>query len=138
MILSNPAKLQPLSDKAAIGLSLLCALHCLAVPLLVSLLPSIAAIGLADESFHRWIVLGVIPLSIFALTLGCNRHGAKGVLLTGIVGISILCLTAFLGHDLLGEAAEKWMTLTGAMLVATSHIRNYHLCQRRDSCECPQ
>ena len=37
------------ADKAAIGLSLLCALHCLALPLFLSLFPALVAIGFQDE-----------------------------------------------------------------------------------------
>ena len=39
-------------DKAAIGLSLACALHCLMVPLLLALFPSGALSSLGDERIH--------------------------------------------------------------------------------------
>ena len=129
--------LQPVVDKAAIGLSLLCAVHCLALPLAIALLPSLAAVGLADEAFHTWIVLAVIPLSTFALTLGCKKHRQMGVLYTGLLGLSFLCLTPLLGHELLGEAGEKILTLAGAGLIAASHINNFKLCQKGRACGCP-
>ncbi|KZX58736.1 hypothetical protein A3709_17180 [Halioglobus sp. HI00S01] len=129
--------LQPIADKAAIGLSLLCAVHCLAVPLLVVLVPSLATIGLADESFHTWMILAVIPTSAIALTLGCRKHRHLGVAYTGIAGLVLLCLTPILGHDTLGELGEKALTLAGATLIALSHIKNFQLCQEGESCECP-
>ena len=129
--------LQAAADKAAIGLSLLCALHCLALPLLLALLPSLASLGLADEAFHTWIIFAVIPTSAVALTLGCKRHGQMAVLLLGMAGLTLLCLPLVLGHESVGEAGEKILTLSGAGLIALGHIRNFQLCQREKSCECP-
>ena len=62
------------ADKAAIGLSLLCALHCLALPLFLSLFPALVAIGFEDERFHLLMLVSVVPMSLFALTLGCRQH----------------------------------------------------------------
>lgn len=128
--------LQPLADRTAIGLSLLCAAHCLLVPLSAALLPSIAALGLADEAFHTWMVIVVIPLSTFALILGCRKHRRPGVLLVGALGLACLCLTPLLGHATLGQWGERLMTLTGALLIAISHVRNYLLCRDATSCRC--
>ncbi|EEB78821.1 MAG: MerC domain-containing protein [Halioglobus sp.] len=129
--------LQPAADKAAIGLSLLCAVHCLLLPLSIALLPSLAVYGLADEAFHTWIILAVIPLSAFALTMGCKKHRRTDVLYIGAFGLLLLCLTPLLGHELLGEAGEKILTLSGAALIATSHIKNFRLCRSEDACACP-
>jgi len=87
--------LQPLADKAAIGLSLLCAVHCLALPLAVALLPALVSLGFQDEKFHTWMVFIVIPLSIFALTLGCRKHRNPWVLATGATGLLALVLPRF-------------------------------------------
>ena len=35
-------------------------------------------------------------------------------------------------HDLLGEAGERIATLSGAVAIATGHMRNYALCRRVD------
>ncbi|MEM8497161.1 MAG: MerC domain-containing protein [Pseudomonadota bacterium] len=135
--MSKPiAALRPFADKAAISLSALCVVHCLVMPLTAVLLPSLLAIGVEDELLHLWLVAAVIPLSVFALTLGCGKHRDKWVLGTGAFGLLILCLAALLGHDLLGEIGEKSLTLSGAALVAISHIRNFSLCREAPSCEC--
>jgi len=127
---------QSVADRLAIGLSLLCSLHCLLVPVAVSLLPAFAAWGLDDESYHRWMLLGVIPASAFALTLGCIKHRNYGVIALGVIGVSILCLAVVLGHDLLGEAGERGLTVAGAVLVAFSHFKNYRLCDTARCSEC--
>ena len=129
--------IQPLADRAAIGLSILCALHCLALPLAAVLVPSLVGLGLEDERFHIWLVIVVIPLSAFALTLGCTRHRKMGVLYMGLLGLLILCLTPLIGHERLGEMLERLFTLSGSLLIAVSHVRNFRLCRQGSRCECP-
>lgn len=130
--------LQSMADKASIGLSVLCALHCLALPLVVVLLPSLVALGLEDESFHLWLVIVVIPVSAYALVMGCSKHRRMGVLYIGLLGMGILCLAPFVGHEFLGELGEKLLTLIGAVLIAATHIRNYRLCRQSTSCNCAE
>ena len=127
--------LQAIADKTAVSLSLVCTVHCLAVPFLVVSLPAIAAMNLDDEAFHLWMVVAVIPISLFALTLGCNKHKSFGVLSLGVLGLLVLVASGLLGHDLLGEAGEKLFTVIGASLIAAGHLLNHRLCQRAH-CEC--
>ena len=64
---------QEYTDKFAIGLSMLCAIHCLLLPLLLIALPSISALQLQNEAFHFWMLATVIPTSLYALTIGCKK-----------------------------------------------------------------
>ena len=130
--------LQSIADKASIGLSVLCALHCLALPLVVVLLPSLVALGLEDESFHLWLVIVVIPVSAYALVMGCSKHRRMGVLYIGLLGMGILCLAPFVGHEFLGEFGEKLLTLAGAVIIAATHVRNFRLCRQSTSCNCAE
>ncbi|MFK8048620.1 MAG: MerC domain-containing protein [Halioglobus sp.] len=127
-----------MTDQAAIGLSLLCAIHCLALPVATTALPSLVALGFADESFHVWLVVVVIPLSAFALTMGCRKHRQSRVLFIGVLGLLLLCLGPILGHDVLSETVERALTLIGAALVAAGHVRNFLLCRERDACDCQE
>ena len=116
-------------DRSAIGLSFLCVLHCLAVPLTLILMPSLAALPIADERVHLLLVLLVLPTSTVALTLGCRQHGLKHILAWGLTGIAILILAAGLGGDFLGEYGEKILTVVGSVLVAVGHILNFKCCR---------
>ena len=122
-------KLQTIADKTAISLSFLCSFHCLAVPFAVALLPTLAANNLQDEAFHLWMVIAVIPASLLALSMGCNKHRDYRVLLLGITGLSLLILAAFFGHNLLDESGETAMTVLGASIIAAGHLLNHRLCQ---------
>lgn len=132
----------PSFDKLAIGLSALCAIHCLVLPLVLVALPSLAVLPLGGESFHKGMVVAVLPISAFSLTLGCKQHKSKSALLLGVVGVALLVLAVLLGESYLGEVGEKGLTLLGALLVAVAHVKNQRLCkQSRDiesnaSCAC--
>ena len=72
--------------------------------------------------------MAVIPISIFALTLGCKKHNRYSLLLLGFLGIACL-ISAVLLEGLLGETGEKVLTLTGASLIAWGHFTNFKLCK---------
>jgi len=125
---------QQLSDKFAMGLSMLCVIHCLLLPFLLVLLPSLGSLQLADEAFHQWMLAAVIPISIYALTMGCKKHKHYRLLFWGISGIVIMVLALLVGHDIAGEAGEKVLTLLGAMLIVFAHLGNFRRCQQKNNC----
>jgi len=120
---------QTIFDTGAITLSLVCAVHCLALPVLAVMTPAFMGYFITDESFHRWLAFVVIPVSLFALTLGCRRHKTLLVVTLGASGIVVLLFAAVFGHDVPGENVEKVATLLGAGLIAIAHYYNYRLCQ---------
>lgn len=128
--------IQGFSDKLAISLSFLCAMHCLATPLVLVLLPSIAALQFNNEAFHIWMVTIVIPISIYALTMGCNQHKRYQLLALGGAGLAFLLLAVLLGETVIGEFWEKTLTLVGSILIIIGHYRNFRLCQVQESCCC--
>jgi hypothetical protein len=123
-------------DKAAIGLSLACAVHCLLLPVAVVMLPALAGTTFGDEHFHQWMLLAVIPTSFFALTMGCQRHRNLGVLIPALPGVALLTLAVLFGHELLGDTGEKLASLAGASLIAISHWRNHALCRLAQCDDC--
>lgn len=129
--------IQIFTDKLAISLSLLCTVHCLIVPLIIVLLPSLTALKLDNEAFHLWMVLAVIPTSVYALTMGCKQHKRYQLMTLGTLGLLCLILAAFLGEAFLGELWEKTLTVIGASIIALGHYWNYRLCQYQDPCACP-
>ena len=119
-------------DKSSVGLSTVCAVHCLLMPVAVVMLPSLAALPFADEHFHILLVFFVLPLSIVALTMGCRKHRSWRVMAVGLSGLVLLVGAALVGHDLFGELMEKTATVVGAGLVALSHVMNYKKCRALD------
>ena len=129
---------QAVTDRFAIGLSLMCVIHCLALPLLLVLLPSMAVLQLDNEVFHLWMVVAVLPTSICALTLGCKQHRRYRLLLLGSIGLVLLIIALGLGEENIGESGEKALTVLGAGFVAVGHWFNYRLCRspKQKNCVC--
>lgn len=127
---------QMLTDKLAISLSLLCTIHCLALPIFLALLPSMAALSLDNESFHFWMVVVVLPTSLYALTVGCKQHKRYRLLILGSIGLALLIMALALGEERIGEAGEKILTLLGAALIAVGHGFNYRLCRKQQYQDC--
>lgn len=127
------------TDKLAISLSLLCAIHCLVLPLALVLLPSLVSLNLENEAFHTWMVILVIPTSIYALTMGCKEHKNYRFLALGIAGLALLLTAVVLEEPVMTETLEKLITLVGTSLIALSHIGNYRLCKKHSNdsnCHC--
>ena len=117
------------ADKIAISLSSLCVIHCFATPLLLVLLPATMLVNINPEAFHFWMVLAVIPTSIYALTLGCIRHRRLYIALYAVVGLATLLASVILGEHYLGEIGEKIVTVIGAGIIAYAHYQNFTLCK---------
>ena len=122
------------ADKAAISASGVCAIHCLALPIILSVFPAVSGIFIGEEAFHVWLIWTVVPLSVLSLLVGCRRHKSAMVIYCGVAGVSILIVSAFLGHEILGEISERVSTVTGAVILALAHMKNFSLC-RQSNCE---
>ena len=84
-----------LSDQAGIIASVACAVHCAAMPLVLSYLPVLGLGWLADESFHRVMTFVCFGLAICAFVPGWRRHGSLAPACVGALGLSIIAYAAF-------------------------------------------
>tara|TARA_E500000331_G_scaffold355436_1_gene410887 strand:+ start:961 stop:1359 length:399 start_codon:yes stop_codon:yes gene_type:complete len=119
-------------DTTAIFLSILCALHCLFIPLALLFIPSLAAYFFAQESFHQILLFFIIPISTVAMFLGCRKHKRYNIFLYGIIGVLFLLVSAIWGHDLLGESGEIILTIFGSSIISVGHFKNQRHC--KDDC----
>jgi hypothetical protein len=123
----NMNQVLPKADVLAVSLSVLCILHCLLLPAMVIVMPSIGSLFFVDESFHIWMVIAVIPISSLALYSGWRKHKILKVGITGGIGLMALTSAAFLGHDVLTENWERYLTILGTLIITLAHIWNYLL-----------
>lgn len=123
-------KVENVTDKLAISLSIACAIHCLAMPLVLLLLPSFAVLPLNNEAFHLWMILIVLPTSVYALFMGCKQHKRYRLIVIGFCGLTLLVSAILLGN----EFWEKILTLMGTFIIAGGHYWNYRLCQQHKLC----
>ena len=113
------------ADRSAIVLSTLCMIHCLVLPLLLILLPTLTSVVFfSDERFHTWLLYAVLPISAFAVMSGYFHHRNWLVVLLTSIGMSILVLVATFGHAVFGEQGEVIASVLGSICVAFGHIKN--------------
>jgi hypothetical protein len=129
----NKSKSTSWLDGAAVGLSALCLIHCLALPLLVAGLPFFAQFS--EGHLHAQMLVVVLPLSIIALSLGFRHHRSAVIVSTGIVGMAILTIGATIAHEQLGIVADRIFTIVGALVLATAHF--YNTARTREHKSCP-
>ena len=127
---------QMIFDRLAIGVSVLCAIHCAFLPILLVSFPSLLSIAPTDHEFHKFLVVIIVPLSASAAFLGCLRHKDKLVIAGAVTGLLVIIGACLLGHELMGELGEKLATVVGSMVLVASHWRNFALCRKNDCSDC--
>ncbi len=115
-------------DSAAVLLSGLCLVHCLALPLIVAGLPFLAEFS--EGHLHAQMLVIVLPLSIFALAVGYRRHRDRRVIAAGTVGMLLLIIGGTVAHSQYGIMADRLLTVVGALTLATAHYYNSALSRR--------
>lgn len=111
-------------DGVSVGASLLCLIHCLALPLLIAALPALARALDLREGFHLLVLAAAIPTSAVALIAGRRRHGAFVPVFTGIAGLALMAAGALFASR---AATETALTVAGSLLLAGAHIANWRL-----------
>ena len=122
---------QEMVDNAGACLSLACAIHCLAMPLLVAVLPLIGLGFLASERAEFVIVIGAITLATGSLVWGVRHHRRWRAFLILVVALAFIA-TARTAVE--GPFEIAFHSL-GGVLLATAHITNRHLCKTCPVCE---
>lgn len=108
-------------DRLGIGLSGLCAIHCLLVPVFVSLIPLWPAFEEFHEYTHLVFFLAIAPTVILSVK---NRKDLKAVSGYLFIGLAIIFI-AWLFNNQLGEYGEAGVTLAGSLLLIRGHWLNY-------------
>lgn len=121
------------SDRAGIVLAGICAVHCLATPLAVSLLPMTAAL-LEHPGLELPLVLLSTGTSAFAIARGCGvAHRRWEPLVLFGLGVSLLLWGRNLEESL--PAAASPMVAAGAGAIISAHVVNLIWCRR--ACTAP-
>ena len=121
-------------DKLAILLSGICALHCIVTPIIVSVIPILSATIHHGEHihefwFHQFIILVILPISLFALITGYRSHKKLLPVLVAGCGLAVLTFTALYAEQLISQniiehEGETLLTIIGGIIHATGHILN--------------
>lgn len=118
----KPHKLTGRLDGAGMTASMLCAVHCALLPLVITLLPLWGLEFLAEE----WVELFMIGLALIigVASLGTSfkkHHRRKMPLLLLAAGFGLILLGHFLGS----EALEPVLLPLGGVTIAAAHYVNW-------------
>ncbi|MBQ73867.1 MAG: hypothetical protein CMQ20_02440 [Gammaproteobacteria bacterium] len=119
-------------DGIAVFLSGTCLVHCLLFPVLVTLFPIVQGSLMEEQYFHLIMLVLILPISLIALTIGCNKHRDIATICLGATGLITLTVTALMGHELFSFFGERMATSAGGIILASAHIQNYRCCRKVD------
>ncbi|WP_100642725.1 MerC domain-containing protein [Alteromonas facilis] len=122
-------------DKLGIWVSGLCAIHCLALPLLLPIAPLVASSFVAEAWFERSILTLSLLVGFSALTIGYFRYHRKTYPVYALIAGGLI----YWYKDMFGEQYEPFTIAVGAGLIITAHVMNLKLCKaykhRSNTCE---
>ena len=108
-------------DASALGLSGLCLIHCLLLPVAAAFVPALVVISHA-EWVHTAFLLVALPTTGLALW-SVNRHHRPPVGLIAVAFLGLICL--LLGALHWPEGFEEQVTVLGSLLLVATHIWNW-------------
>ncbi len=123
----SPVHRHRLIDRLGAYGSILCAIHCAMLPLVVALLPSLGLATLGSDEFERAFVVFASLFGLGSLLWGYYRHRvvrALWLLVPGLLVLWTAILYPPLHHALVPHAVA--MTL-GGTLVGMGHVANLWL-----------
>ena len=115
-------------DRAAMGASAACLLHCVALPVVLAMLPLVGTVIVIPESFHLWMLVFAVPVALVALIAGRALHGRNDPLIVGLAGLVGLASGALVAEG----ALETGLTVVGGVALASAHAMNARF--RRSCC----
>ncbi|WP_224999545.1 MerC domain-containing protein [Cesiribacter sp. SM1] len=102
--------------------SLLCAVHCALLPLLLVFLPLAQRTYLHSSLAEGILLLGSFAIAAISLRLSYLKHRRKRVLITMLSGFCLISAGIMLAPSML---AELLMTSSGGGFVAIGHYLNW-------------
>ena len=133
-------------------LSIGCAIHCLAMPMLITFMPVLGFAGCEQPWIHQVAFLACLLVALPAVHSGYKKHRRLGVGVLAGLGLACLFAGAFVippsccdadavsltGAQTIGETENffrKAITPAGGFLLVAAHMMNFRSSRGRD-CEC--
>jgi hypothetical protein len=132
----EPEGLTDVADRLGAMASLLCAIHCAALPFLLAILPALGLGFLANHGFERGFIAFASVLALTMAVLGYRRHRIARAFALLVPGLLLLWVGGFV-FDLGG--ATFWHSLfvvAGGTCVSLAHIVNLRLAREPQVCDC--
>jgi uncharacterized membrane protein HdeD (DUF308 family) len=123
-------------DKIGIYASLLCAIHCAIMPLIVVILPILTISLFVTETVEWLLLISAFIVGISSLCLGFKKHKSKKVFPLLSAGfILILIGKIYHNHNFLYQFNYlNLIMILGGILITFSHYINNKLCNSCKKC----
>jgi hypothetical protein len=113
-----------LFDRIGIVLSGLCVVHCVALPLVLPFVTTVAAFA-HSEWTHLALALLIVPTVAFSAWSGYQQHKEASVIWLLGAGTVFVLLAMFAGTYFASELLEAGITTAGSALLIAGHWRNH-------------
>jgi hypothetical protein len=120
-----------LVDNVGACLSFTCAIHCMATPLLITVLPLVGLGFFLSESVELVIIAVTAGLAVGSLTWGYQHHRKWQIFL--ILSSAFVCI--FIAHFRVPEQYESVFMACGGILLMVGHLLNRRLCRACQHCK---
>lgn len=121
-------------DTSGAAASWICAVHCLALPFLIGVLPFAGLSFLLDEMTERiFMTLSVLLAALSLVPAYFREHGKLRSIFLAASGIGLIWLTHLLFEENL--TAKVVFLVSGAGLLSAAHFLNRRLCRQCSVCE---
>ncbi len=121
-------------DRLGVIASTVCFIHCLATPVIVSLLAVYAHFLPSEEHTHRVLAVVITLLGAIAILTGYRRHRRSSVLGFMAAGLVFIGGGAFFGDRLPAHWMEVLVTLAGSCCLIVAHRKNHTFCNSCRRC----
>ena len=118
-------------DNIGVIVSSACAIHCLALPMVVTFLPLLGLGFLAGEP-AEYAIIGAVLLAAGSVVAGVRHHRRWRAFLTLVLAVGVI-VTGFLAAE---GNFEVVLHVAGGVLLATTHLVNRHLCRTCPASDC--
>jgi MerC mercury resistance protein len=128
-------KLQIQLDDVGTFISGLCLVHCLGLPVLLALAPTLMHAIPGDEDTHRFLAFLVVSAGLPSFWRGFRKHRKKNVLVAGMTGMAIILGALFIGDRFASHSVEIAMTMLGSSFLTVAHLLNKSFCRKCAKCD---
>lgn len=116
-------------DVAGMAASVVCLLHCIAMPLVIFAFPMLGLAHVHDH-FHDTLVAAITLPVLLALVPGYLRHRDRTTLAVGMAGLAMFLVAVFVVSPRFGEVAEAVLAVVSGFMLLYAHLRNRRHCKR--------
>lgn len=120
-------------DMVGLTISTTCAIHCLLLPMALTLLPLVGLSFLAHDTFDVFMLVTTVSLASASLCWGARVHGRRSIL----IFIALAVLFFGLGMSALNHSDSHLYLAIGGLSLALGHLLNRRFCRScRQCCNC--